>query len=277
MIYKQHKVSLPKGKSFYLVSLGDIHFNTDECDRKHLDETRAFLVKKLRAGHRVGIAGSGDYNDSLSTSERARLIGMHDFTLDRFDEWAAELSDEIYKYLKPLEGSFVALAEGHHFCRCGSGKKEFSKYHGATNTKYLCDLLKTTYVGTCGYVTLDFGNGITWEFILHHGRGAGQTRAARIAKRKRFGDAFPNAAGILVGHDHDLFIEPIQGIGLNEHGTYPINRYLVGTGSYLRGYIYGRETGTYVEQAMYSPGQLGSAVFEFTIENKKLTVRPFII
>jgi hypothetical protein len=277
MIYKQHKVSLPKGKSFYLITLGDIHMNTDECDKKHLTETRDFLVKKLRGGHQVGIVGTGDYNDSMSTSEREATRRLHDFTIDRFDEWAAEIALTTHKFFKPLEGSFVGLTEGHHYMLFQSGKEEFRKYHGSTNTKYLCDLLKTTYFGTCGYVTMDFGNEIRWEFIVHHGRGAGQTRAARIAKRKRFGEAFPSANAVLVGHDHDLFIEPEQGLGVSASGTYPINRYLVGTGSYLRGYMFGRETGTYVEQAMYKPGQLGSAVFEFTIENKKLIVRPFTI
>jgi hypothetical protein len=277
MIYKNHKVSLAKGKSFYLIAFGDVHWNSDEADKKHFLETINFGRKKLKAGHKVGMIGLGDYNDSFSTSERKAFRDLHDFSLDRFDEWAAEISETFYEVLKPLKGSFVGLNEGHHFISFQSGKKEFSKYRGATNTKYLCDLLDTTYFGTCGYITLDFGGDIKWDFIAHHGAGAGQSRNARILKRKRFLEGFPSAAACVLGHDHDAFVERIQGLGIGPNGTYPMTKYLVASGSYLRGYILGRETGTYVEQALYAPNQLGSAVLEFTIQEKKLAINSFLI
>jgi hypothetical protein len=214
----------------------------------------------------------------MSTSERKATRDLHDFTLDRFDEWAAAISETfVATALKPVREHFLGLIEGHHYMLFQSGNEKFKRWYGETNTKYLADLLKCDYLGTCGYVTLDFGDGLKFEIIAHHGRGAAQTRNARILKRKRFGEGFPTANAVMVGHDHDLFIEPEQGLGANEDGTYPVARYYVATGSYLRGYILGRERGTYVEQGMLKPGQLGSAAFEFRRDGKRLRVSPLVL
>ena len=277
MIHKNCKVELRQNKSCFLVALGDVHWNADECDRKHFKETIAFCKRMLARGHTVLGLGFGDYNDSMSTSERKATRDLHDFTLDRFDEWAESISVMFYKEaLKPLEGKFVGLLEGHHYMRFQSGNDKYKRWYGATNTKYLCELLKATYLGTCGYVTLDFGNA-KFNILCHHGRGAAQTRSARIMKRKRFGEGFPEADAVMVGHDHDLFIEPDQGIGINSNGMYQKTRYYVGTGSYLRGYLLARERGTYVEEGMMRPGQLGSAAFEIRKDNNKLNVSPILL
>lgn len=277
MIYKKYDLRIAREKSCYLIAIGDIHFNADECDKKHFLETVEFGRSRAEAGHTVGYLGFGDYNDSMSTSERARTRDMHDFTLDRFDEWAAAISDNfIANAIEPIVGNILGLIEGHHYMVFQS-KEEFKKYLGATNTKYLCDKIGADYLGTCAFITLDFGDGLEFRIIGHHGRGAAQTRSARILKRKRFGEAFPTADAVMVGHDHDLFIEPDQGLGVNDNGTFPVTRYYVGTGSYLRGYLLGRERGTYVEQGMMKPGQLGSAAFEFRKIDNKLAVSPLIL
>lgn len=276
MIYKKFKISLPKNKSLFLIGFGDVHFNCDEADQKHFEETLAFAAAKKKAGHLVRLLTFGDLADSMSTSERAATRDLHDFTLDRFDEWAARIAETLYeKALKPFKGDFLGLIEGHHYMVFQGNK--YPKYHGATNTKYLADLLDCEYFGTCGYLTLDFGEGVKWEIVGHHGRGAGQTRSARILKRKRFGEAFPNANAVMVGHDHDLFIEPEQGVGVGENGMFEITKYYVATGSYLRGYILGKERGTYVEAGMMRPSQLGSVAFELKKQDKKLTVSPIIL
>lgn len=278
MIYKHYRLLIPENRSLYLIAIGDIHFNADECDKKHFLETIEFGASKKREGHAVWFLGFGDYNDSMSTSERARVRDLHDFTLDRFDEWAAEIVNNfIGQALEPVKDCFLAFHEGHHYMVFQSGKEEYAQWYGATNTKYMCHLLNADYLGTCGYLTLDFDDGHKFVIVGHHGRGAAQTRSARLLKRKRFGEAFPAADAIMVGHDHDLFIEPEQGLGVNDGGTYPITRYYVGTGSYLRGYLLGKERGTYVEQGMMKAQQLGSAVFEFSKTNGKLRIAPLLI
>ena len=277
MIYKRYSIPIKKNRSFYLIAIGDIHYNSDECDKKHFLETLQFGVNKSRAGHTVRFIGFGDYNDSMSTSERKATRDLHDFTLDRFDEWAAAISNSFFSILKPNLGNFLCFLEGHHYMIFQSGKDEYKKFYGATNTKYLCDLLKCDYLGTCGYVVLDFGDGTKFEIVGHHGRGAAQTRSARILRRKRFGEAFPRADAVMVGHDHDLFIESEQGLGVGDKGTFPVTHYYCATGSYLRGYLLGKERGTYVEQGMMKPGQLGSAAFEIHKEGGKLEVSPIIL
>lgn len=276
MIDKKFKINIPKNKCLYIIGFGDVHYNCDESDQKHFEEMLAFAANKKKAGHLVRFITFGDLADSMSTSEREKTRTLHDFTLDRFDEWAAQIVTTLYeKALKPFKGDFLGLIEGHHFLQFQGGN--YPKYIGATNTKYLADLLACTYLGTCGYVRLDLGDGVKWEIVGHHGVGAGQTRNARILKRKRFGEAFPNANAVMIGHDHDLFIEPEQGIGIDDGGMHGITRYYCATGSYLRGYILGKERGTYVEAGMYKPTQLGSVAFELRKENKKLEISPIIL
>ena len=276
MIYKTHKINIPKGKALYLFCFGDVHYNCQEADQKHFEEMLARAKLEKRRGNLVKFLTFGDLADSMSTSERKATRDMHDFTLDRFDEWAAKIVETMYhKALKPFKGDFLGLIEGHHYMVFQGDL--YPKFRGSTNTKYLADLLDAPYLGTCGYLTLDFGEGAKWEIVAHHGRGAGQTRSARILKRKRFGEAFPNANAVMVGHDHDLFVEQEQGVGINDDGMFEVARYYVATGSYLRGYILGKERGTYVEVGMYRPSQLGSVVFEIRKENKKLQINPFTI
>lgn len=276
MIYKQYDIKLPKNKSLFLIAIGDIHYNASESDQKHFEEVLAFAKAKKRAGHLVRFLGFGDYADSMSTSERLATRDLHDFTLDRFDEWAARISDVLFEQaLKPFKDDFLGLHEGHHYMVFQGSK--FPKYVGQTNTKYLADLIGCDYYGTCGYLTLDFGDGVKWTILGHHGRGAAQTRNARIMKRKRFGEAFPNANAVMVGHDHDLFVEVEQGVDIDANGMHGVARYYVATGSYLKGYILGKERGTYIEQGMMKTNMLGSAAFELRKENKKLEVSPIIL
>ena len=279
MIYKRCKIDLPKNKSLFLICFGDVHYNCSESDQKHFEEMLAFAKSKKKAGHVVRFITFGDLADSMSTSERHATRDLHDFTLDRFDEWAARIVEVLYNQaLKPFKGDFIGLIEGHHYMIFQGSLDKYKQFHGATNTKYLASLLETTYLGTCGYVTLDFGDGLTWKVVGHHGRGAGQTRSARILKRKRFGEAFPDTNAVMIGHDHDLFIEPDQGVGIDESGMREITRYYVATGSYLRGYILGKERGTYVESGMMKPAQLGSPAFEIRpVGKRKLEVSPIIL
>lgn len=277
MIYLTYPVDIPKNRCFYLLFLGDIHYNTPECDRDHFARTIEEGRRWKRQGHAVGVYCLGDYNDSLSTSERQALNALHDFTQERMDEWGMEISRTFYKVVKPLAENFIGMIEGHHYMLFGTDVA--GKYRGATNTKYLAqELIGTTYMGTCGYVTLKFPHGLTWEFVSHHGVGAAQTRNARILKRKRFGEAFPRHNAVVMGHDHDLFIEPEQGLAFDEAGQYSEQRLYIASGSYLRGYILGKEIGTYVEQKAYKAGQIGSPALEFTLARRgagyKLQIRP---
>lgn len=280
MIHLTQNIEIAKGKSFYLIFFGDVHWNTKECDRDRFQRTIDQAAKWKRQGHAVGLYGLGDYNDSLSTSERQAMTVLHDFTHERMDEWGIEISKTFYQVLKPVADNFIGLCEGHHYMTFATDIAD--GYRGATNTKYLCnELLRAQYMGTCGYVTLKFIDDLQYQFISHHGVGAAQTRNARILRRKRFGEAFPEANAVVMGHDHDLFIEPDQGIGFDEDGMKSAGRLYIASGSYLRGYILGKEIGTYVEQRAYKPGQLGSPVLQFTIargrRGKKLDLGWFTI
>jgi len=264
MIYHLVNVQLEPEQKLYLYYFGDVHYNANECHKQRFHETISFFKQKAADGHKLMGYGLGDYNDSLSTSERAKVADLHDFSKDRFDEMADQFSDSFYKVIADI--GVEALVEGHHYMTY-MGEHPWK---GATNTKYLCHLLGAKYLGTCGYVKLQFHHNLTWEFVLHHGVGSAQTRTGRVNRRKRFGEAFPKANSVILGHDHDLFVEQdygFQPLSSTTMGT--VHRYYVGSGSYLRGYILGREVGTYIEQAAYKPSRLGSPYFEISTSRNK--------
>ena len=50
----------------------------------------------------------------------------------------------IDKFLKPTVGRWIGAVEGHHFFEGG----------GATTDQFLCDWLKTTFLGTAAYIRI---------------------------------------------------------------------------------------------------------------------------
>lgn len=213
--------------------------------------------------------GMGDYVDFLSPSNRRRLdnANLYDTASRVVNDKAEELTRQLYdQLLKPTTGRWLGLLEGHHYAQLQTGK---------TTDQLLCELLRTTFLGTSAYISLTLspspGSRALLRYLiwLHHGQGGGSKAHAPLLKLENLtpyweGDLF------LVGHMSKMGAVPINRVHpvFSEKGTMP-NRlshrkiYLVGTGSWAKGYEEQSRQGNtprggYVETGMMNPVALGA-------------------
>ncbi len=262
-------------QKLFIVPIGDIHYNSKDCDRERFLNLVQWAVKKKKRGHLVKFIGMGDYNDTLSSSERQVITaakggqGLHDSTYDELDKMAKSISDTFLKAVEPVKKDFLGLAEGHHFMQFQTRK---SGYLGRTNTEYLCDKLGCDYYGTTGKIAIEFPpSNKKLRLLIHHGFGSGTTLGGRITKRQKVGNSFPDVNVVLLGHDHCKIVGLDQGIiddPSSRDGLDTIKRYYIGTGSFLKGYMAGNAQGSYIEQTLMPPAELGVVIIEVGLEKK---------
>ena len=260
----------------FLVPLGDVHFNSPKCDRERVLGLVDWAVRKKKKGHIVKFIGQGDYTDTLSASERSVIItakggqGFHDDTKTELDKMAFRIADEFLDALAPVKNDFLGLLRGHHwmnFITKGSG------YLGKNTTQYMCDVLNCDYYGVTAKLALEFPPGKEKIKILaHHGFGAGKTLAAKLTKRQKVGNSFPDVKVVVLGHDHTKLAGLDQGIvddddNMNE--IRKIKRYYLGSGSFLKTYVNEDADGSYGEEELMPPNDLGVVIMKIKLEKRR--------
>lgn len=254
-----------------IMPIGDIQFFGDD---------KEVCIDKLTAHIRWGVErgawfiGMGDYIDAFSPSNRQRLkeAGLYDNANRVIDKAARKLVDELYeRALRPSRGRWLGLLAGHHFAELR---------HGITTDQLLCELLKAPFLGDCAYVRLRFsGHGHDSGAVTiwaHHGQGSGQTMAAPMTKLEKLPGSW-DADIFLMGHYSRVVALPMDRcfpIWPQPGGVQPPRLLyrtvlLVGTGSFMKGYIEGRTEGftprgSYVEKGMMRPVSLGAPVITVT-------------
>lgn len=271
MIYVKKAISLGN-RTLRIIPIGDVHYNTDECDRERYGRLIARAKEWIAAGDPTFGIGIGDYNDAISPSERASIVaakggfGLHDTTLRELDRAAKRITDRFYRITKGLP--FLGLCEGHHWMTF-SGLMEPRKYRAASTTEYLCDLLECKFLGTLGIIDLSFGSNLTLRIAATHGYGSARTAGARVQKRVRMMEVV-NANIYLMGHDDEKMVKGAQILDFDNSGRFISKKVaFVATGSFQRAYHLGRSSGDYVEQLMLPPAQLGVAIIEIRVESRK--------
>lgn len=250
-------------------------------DIQWFGEGNEVCIDKLAAHIKWGMErnawfiGMGDYIDAFSPSNRQKLkeAGLYDTAYRVLSNAARDITDELYeRALKPSCGRWLGLLAGHHYATLTDG---------VTTDQYLCGKLKAPFLGDCGYVRLLFnaGDKKTGQVLIwaHHGVGSGQTMAAPLNKLEKLpasweGDIF------LMGHYSRVCAIPVDrcfpiyphASGTQEARLLYKTVLLVGTGSFMKGYIEGAERGTYVEKGMMRPVSLGAPVIYVTPRFKKV-------
>ena len=240
-----------------LMPLGDIQSGVDSCD---LD----LLAKRIDRGVREGalFIGMGDYLDVASPSSRAKLKagGFYDSVWETLDDAMLHHESDLMRILEPTIGRWLGLLEGHH---------TYEYQNGSTTDINLCRQLGTDFLGSCSMIRLRFDDGnrhsVDCVIWAHHGVGAGVSAAAPVVKLERVVE-WADADLYLMGHQHKRAAAAIPRfymVGNKNPTVVARERLLVGTGSYLKGYMKGsvsggRKGGTYVEKAMMRPVSLGS-------------------
>ncbi len=269
------KLKVNSEQKLFIVPVGDIHYNSKDCDRERFLNLVQWAMGKKKRGHLVKFIGLGDYNDALSTSERNVLVsakggqGFHDSTYDELDKMAKSISDVFLKALEPIKHDFLGLVEGHHFMKFTTIDSGFA---GKTTTEYLCSKLGCAYFGTTAKIAIEFPpSKEKLRLLVHHGFGSGTTLGGSINKRQKVGTSFPDVNIILMGHEHRKLVGLDQGIiddPTSKDGLDTIKRYYIGTGSFLKGYVPGNAQGSYIEKTLMPPAELGVVIIEVGLEKK---------
>lgn len=240
-----------------LMPLGDIQAGIEACDLDLLEENVAIGMDADSY-----FIGMGDYLDVASPSNRRimKSAGFYDSVNEMMDRQMRWEEQELLKILAPTKGRWFGMVTGHHW---------WPYQDGTTSDTNLCRALGATHLGSCGLVTLKFrddsGRSTDCTIFAHHGVGSGNGPGAPLLKLKE-AMTWAEADIYLMGHQHKSVsaTQPrFYTIGHKDPLLLARQRRLVGTGSYLKGYMQGSKVGGiaeggYVEKAMMTPVGLGS-------------------
>lgn len=258
----QRSLTLPWQETL-IMPVGDVQYGSDACDfnkfKRHMD----WGMK-----HGAYFIGMGDYLDVASPSGRDKIkhADFYDSVHDAIEEKIREQLETFYTAVKGTEGRWLGLVHGHHY---------YDFLDGTNTDVILAQRLKTMYLGTSGIVQLTFSKKgsnhmQSAQIWVHHGQGSGATMASPLNKLERLMSRFPTIDVFLVGHYSRKIAYPVDALvpvfGSNPH-LIAKRRILAATGGFMKGYVigsgvkrYGRARGTYVEEGMMPPTNLGGLV-----------------
>ncbi len=185
------------------------------------------------------------------------------------------LTQELYRdILKPTEGRWLGLLEGHHYMQLKTGK---------TTDQHLCELLKARFLGTSAMIRLQFNwnNGARNNVVLwaHHGAGGGAKACAPLNKLENISPYWGGVDVFLMSHTTKSPVVPINRIEARWGGNGApdlVHRkiYFVSTGGFSRSYALGSKDGSvprggYAEQRMLPPSVLGAPIIRIVPRNRR--------
>ena len=266
MFKKSYHLTWPEGRRLRYVPVGDVHWDTPECDQPRVRRFVQWVQDQEAKGDKVVISGQGDYLDFGSPSERLKLVSsnLHETTNQKIDRMHLEDLLEFAYVLKPIKHTFLGLLTGHHhyiFATQGVA----GDWQGRSSDKWLAHQLGCDYWGSgIAHIRLEFEHDLYLELLLWHGAGGAQTPGGRVQKRIRFAEIAPRAHIAVMGHDNAKLSYPRSGLDFKEG---KIKRYVLGSGSFQRAYLEGEEAG-YVERMALIPTDLGVVVVDVELEQR---------
>lgn len=279
MIYATKEVDCELGQEILLTFIGDVHYNTKDCDKDRFEALIPWLAaREKQVDSKVHIIGTGDYNDTFSPSERAALAaakggqGLHETSLEMLDSVLVDMTKTFYQVVKPVEHCFLGLLEGHHY---GDIISEVEGARGLRTTEYLAKLIGCPYLGDLAVVKLNFARyGLTFTTVAMHGYGSARTPGAQLMKRVRMADVFEGADLYVMGHDNNKIVFPREPLRIGPDGKLGHHKqYFIGAGSFQRGYRFDTPYGNYVEKLALPPHLLGVTMVFLKVEERNGKIR----
>lgn len=209
----------------------------------------------------------GDYVDAHSPSNRQRIAqaNFYDSTLNQIDRIAQITEEELLDIMEPARDRVLGMIHGHHYHQYSTGE---------TSDTRICKELGAVYLGSSAFVDINFKDNsrhkANLRIWMHHGGGGGQKVSSISNWLENRAAYFPDADILVAGHQHKVGAWPIPAITVRDSHIVSIPRWLIGSGSFLRGYLQGSQVngfpkGNYVEQKGLPPVALGYVA---------ITVRP---
>ena len=258
------KTNVPWGEAL-IMPFGDIQYGAQGVDMDRFKRDFEWGME-----HDAYFIGMGDMVDVASPSNRAELMRAK-----LYDSVKAMMEDAAYTHMEALmdvvrgsEGQWLGMHEGHHFWPFQDGE--------TTDTK-LADMLQTDFLGTCALTRITMkrsgGTSLKYDIWSHHGAGSGVALTAPLNKLEKVAGAF-DADLFLINHYQRAGVMSKDWLYVNNAGILKHkSRYLVATGGYMRGYTQGIKEGkvargSYVEQSLLIPTNLGGATIFLTPDRK---------
>src|SRR5262245_56871933 len=214
MFKRGYPIPVKPYQKFILVPIGDIHFDTEECDRDRLFELIEWIRTQEDGGAVVRLVGLGDYLDFLSPSNRARLAAAELYETSRrtIEQKQWDNLREFSAFMAPLRGRFLGLVTGHHVYRFGV-EKVSKEWVGRTSDEWIARQLKADYWGDgVALIRLLLPHNQFLDVLLYHGSGGAQTPGGRLNKRMKFAEIAPTAHIVVTGHDNAKLAYPRSGL-----------------------------------------------------------------
>lgn len=268
MIRKAYPIPLKPGQLLYFIPIGDIHFDSLECDQDRLVSLVKWVRAKEKRGATVRLVGHGDYLDFASPSERRHLgtETLHETTSRSLDLFHLQNAKGLLAVLAPIKHTFLGLLSGHHNYRFVT-KAAAGEFAGRTSDEWLAVQLGCDYLGTgASLYRLQFPHLLYLDVLSLHGAGGAQTPGGRVMKRIRFAEIAPTAHLVISGHDNAKLAYPRSGLDF-DHGK--IKRYVIGSGSFQRAYLDGDTEAGYAEQRGLVPADLGVTIVTIQVEKRQ--------
>ncbi len=244
-------------QSVTICPIGDVQWAGDEEDLAY-DHLELHMQTCLRQPNPLFI-GLGDYIDFASPSNRERIEGARLYDTAKkviADATKGLVDDLVARLLKPTEGKWLGLTQGHHHHPVSLGKSKSNEDLTMDSDVYLANKLKAKWLDEFGFVRLTWPGGGTFHIVAYHGKGSSVFPWGPLNQLWRLVPNF-HADLLLMGHqtkkamaETDRLLFPEQGDKLR-HMTIKI----VGTGGWTKGYVNGRRT--YVSEGALSPVALG--------------------
>lgn len=253
-------------KEVRILPVGDVQFGSQGTD---IDRLEKYIKWGLQ--EEAYFVGMGDMVDTVSPSNRALLSSLmpnlYDSTSLTINKAFGRLAEEVSDILEKTKGRWLGFVRGHHYW----------VHPGGYTTDYmLARVLEAPYLGDCGIISLEMTEPRTQQKIygqiwVHHGQGSGITEGAALNKLGHVTKTF-FANIYMMGHFHRKSATAIPWIEYIYKDGQPvenaINRYLVSTGGFLKGYQLGSldesgyPAGGYIEKKMLTPVALGGTLVQ---------------
>ena len=267
MFRRAYPIPVRPGQPFKLVPIGDIHFDTDECDRNRLQDLMDWITVEEKRGSVVRLCGLGDYLDFMSRSNRARYQAaeLYETTRQTIEQRVWDNIREFTAFVPQLRRRMLFMLTGHHVYRFGI-QKISHEWIGKTTDQWIAQQLRADFAGDgVALVRLQFPHSQFLDVLAYHGSGGAQTPGGRVQKRMKFAEIAPTAHIVISGHDNAKLAYPRSGL---DYAQGSIKRYVVGSGSFQRAYLSGTEAG-YAERGGLVPADLGVVVINVQVVERR--------
>ena len=262
-IFETHRriIDVPENETITLIPFGDIHYGAP----LHASETFDRWIDWAQSQKNPYYLGMGDYTDMASSSNRMVLTSraLHESTRETLDGWYRDEAEAFAEKIKFMadDKRLIGMIEGNHYGELISGQ---------TTTMYMCEKLRTKYLGVSCFLRIQMqADRANYPITVwaHHGQGGARLVGGSLNRVQQMAE-HAEADIYLMGHDHKRSIGTANRLYLTpkldlRHKTIMFAR----TGSFLSAYVKGKAS--YIADTARGPSDLGGISVELTPRRDK--------